>query len=141
MSDKAHVNMIPCLQYRDGHAAIEWLCRAFGLEKHAVHDGPDGTVTHAELRLGSAFVMLGSNTDRSDKFNLKSPLDSGSLMSYGSAGPGRSPQSRKSRRCSDCPRAQRHRLRLARIQHPRSGGPFLALRHLSAGMTLAANRG
>ena len=67
--------IIPCLQYRDARAAIDWLGRAFGFEKHALHEGPDGTVAHAEIRLGSAFVMLGSNTNA--LFNWKSPLDAG----------------------------------------------------------------
>lgn len=29
--------IIPCLRYRDAHVAIEWLCRAFGFDKHAVY--------------------------------------------------------------------------------------------------------
>src|SRR3546814_6749066 len=29
--------IIPCLRYRDALAAIDWLCRAFGFEKHAVY--------------------------------------------------------------------------------------------------------
>ena len=28
--------VIPCLRYRDAQSAIEWLCRAFGFEKHLV---------------------------------------------------------------------------------------------------------
>ena len=28
--------IIPCLRYRDAPAAIDWLCQAFGFEKHAV---------------------------------------------------------------------------------------------------------
>jgi uncharacterized glyoxalase superfamily protein PhnB len=67
--------MIPCLHYRDGHAAIDWLGRAFGFEKHAAYDGEDGTLVHAELKLGEAFVMLGSNAD--PVFNWKSPDDAG----------------------------------------------------------------
>lgn len=51
--------IIPSLRYRDAPAAIEWLCRAFGFEKHAVHaDG--GTVHHAQLTFGNGMVMLGS---------------------------------------------------------------------------------
>jgi len=65
--------IIPCLQYRDGHAAIDWLCRAFGFEKHVAYDGPGGTISHAELKLGSAFIMLGSHPN--EAFRWKSPLD------------------------------------------------------------------
>jgi uncharacterized glyoxalase superfamily protein PhnB len=53
-------SLFPCLSYRDAPAAIEWLCAAFGFEKHAVYPGPDGTIAHAELRLGNGMVMLGS---------------------------------------------------------------------------------
>ena len=48
------------MRYRDAPAAIDWLERAFGFERHVVHEGPDGTVAHAELRYGEGLVMLGS---------------------------------------------------------------------------------
>ncbi len=51
--------VIPTLRYRDTAAAVDWLCDAFGFERHAVYEGPDGTVAHAELRHGSGMVMLG----------------------------------------------------------------------------------
>ena len=43
--------VIPGLRYRDAPAAIEWLCRAFGFEKHAVYPNPDGSIAHAQLVL------------------------------------------------------------------------------------------
>ena len=55
-----HPSMFPCLSYRDAPAAIEWLCAAFGFEKVVVYEGANGTVEHAELRLGNGMVMLGS---------------------------------------------------------------------------------
>jgi uncharacterized glyoxalase superfamily protein PhnB len=55
----------PTLTYRDAHAAIDWLCATLGFERHAVHAGDDGTVLHAELRLGDGIVMLGSDRDDS----------------------------------------------------------------------------
>jgi uncharacterized glyoxalase superfamily protein PhnB len=57
--------VIPSLRYKDAHAAIAWLERAFGFVRHAVYDGPDGTVAHAELRFGSGMIMLGSATNPS----------------------------------------------------------------------------
>src|SRR3546814_3949852 len=51
--------IIPCLRYRDALAAIDWLCRAFGFEKHAVYADGD-TVHHAQLTFGNGMVMLGS---------------------------------------------------------------------------------
>lgn len=56
----------PALRYRDAAAMIEWLGEAFGFAKHVVYPGPDGTIAHAELSLGSAMIMLGSARD--DKF-------------------------------------------------------------------------
>ena len=53
-------SIIPTLRYRDARGAIDFLCEAFGFERHAVMDGPDGTVGHAELRYGDGFVMLGT---------------------------------------------------------------------------------
>jgi uncharacterized glyoxalase superfamily protein PhnB len=56
-------SIIPSLRYRDAAAAIDWLERAFGLERRAVHAGDDGTIVHAELTLGGGMVMLGSERD------------------------------------------------------------------------------
>jgi uncharacterized glyoxalase superfamily protein PhnB len=53
-------SIYPVLRYEDAHAAIDFLERAFGFERHAVHEGDDGKVVHSELRLGDAFVMPSS---------------------------------------------------------------------------------
>ena len=52
--------IIPTLRYRDAHKAIDFLVDAFGFERHAVMEGPDGTIGHAELRLGDDYVMVGT---------------------------------------------------------------------------------
>ncbi len=52
--------LYPGLRYADAHAAISWLCAAFGFEKQVVYDGPDDTVAHAQLTLDGAVLMLGS---------------------------------------------------------------------------------
>lgn len=52
--------IVPTLRYRNAPAAIDWLCRAFGFERHFVIPGPDDTIAHAQLTLGSDMVMLGS---------------------------------------------------------------------------------
>lgn len=49
---------VPYLAYADAPAAIHFLCSAFGFELTARHDGPDGSVGHAELVRGEARVML-----------------------------------------------------------------------------------
>lgn len=58
-----NATLIPCLRYRQAPEAIEWLCRAFGFEKHAVYPGEPGTIAHAELTLGQGMIMLGSVLD------------------------------------------------------------------------------
>ena len=57
-------NIFPSLRYRDAPAAIEWLVRVLGFEIHAVIDGPNDTIAHAELRLGNGMVMIGSDIHR-----------------------------------------------------------------------------
>jgi len=59
MDSIAGSTIIPSLRYRDAPAAIEWLCRAFGFEKHAVY--ADGEIVHhAQLTYGPGMIMLGS---------------------------------------------------------------------------------
>jgi uncharacterized glyoxalase superfamily protein PhnB len=51
--------IIPALRYRNGKAAIDWLCKAFGFEAKMVVPGEGGKVAHAELMLGNGMIMLG----------------------------------------------------------------------------------
>ena len=54
-------NVIPGLHYRNARKAIDWLCDAFGFERHAVYAGRGNQIHHAELTLdGAGMVMLGS---------------------------------------------------------------------------------
>jgi uncharacterized glyoxalase superfamily protein PhnB len=53
--------VVPCLRYRDAEAAIEWLCKVFGFERHlVVPGGAPGIVAHAQLKFGNGMIMLGS---------------------------------------------------------------------------------
>jgi uncharacterized glyoxalase superfamily protein PhnB len=54
--------MIPCLRYADAPAAIDFLCSAFGFDRHAVYADPEDPtiIHHAQLVLGAGMVMLGS---------------------------------------------------------------------------------
>jgi uncharacterized glyoxalase superfamily protein PhnB len=54
------------MRYEDARAAIDWLERAFGFERHVVYENPDGTVAHGELRYGDGLVMLGSRRGEDD---------------------------------------------------------------------------
>ena len=59
MSKKTHPNIFPALRYKDASAAIDWLERAFGFEEKVIYRGEDGTVQHAEMRLGAGMIMFG----------------------------------------------------------------------------------
>lgn len=69
--------IMPAMRYRDAHAAIEWLCKVFGFQQHAVYPGPNNTVGHAELTLGGGMIMLGSGKDDEHSRRFKSPSDLG----------------------------------------------------------------
>jgi uncharacterized glyoxalase superfamily protein PhnB len=48
------------ISYENVAAAVDWLTEAFGFnERGERYAEPDGTVTHAELELDGALVMLG----------------------------------------------------------------------------------
>src|SRR5262245_28429206 len=57
-----HPSIYPVLRYDDARAAIRFLTEAFGFTVEAVHDGPDGSVGHAELSWGPGIVMLSSSS-------------------------------------------------------------------------------
>lgn len=57
---EAEQRAVPLVSYEDVAAAIDWLSRAFGFrERGQRYKEADGTVTHAEIELGGALVMLG----------------------------------------------------------------------------------
>ncbi|MBD2259360.1 VOC family protein [Pseudanabaena sp. FACHB-2040] len=60
---KTVATIIPTLRYNDAAAAVEWLCQAFGFEKHLVVPEADGTVAHAELTFDNGMIMLDSVRD------------------------------------------------------------------------------
>jgi uncharacterized glyoxalase superfamily protein PhnB len=61
------------MRYRNAPAAIEWLCRVFGFEKHAVYH----TIMHAELTLGGGMIMLGSKNEGDYARLMKQPDEIG----------------------------------------------------------------
>ena len=75
----SQASVIPCLRYRDAPAAIEWLCKAFGFEKHLVVPNDDGTIAHAQLSFGNGMVMLGSVQKEETEFGrlMKQPDEIG----------------------------------------------------------------
>lgn len=53
--------IVPSMHYRDAPAAIEWLCRAFGFEKHLIVPDDNGGIRHAQLTFGNGMIMLSSS--------------------------------------------------------------------------------
>ena len=66
MSHASH-NLYPVLRYKDAHAAIDFLCDAFGFGRHAVYESATGTVEHAQLAHGSGMVMLSTEPDTDER--------------------------------------------------------------------------
>ncbi len=126
--------VIPCLRYSDAPAAIEWLCRAFGFEKHLVVPGDRGTIAHAQLSFGNGMIMLGSALDTDFGRLMKQPKEAGGRRN---AMPlcccrrrGRALCARQGCRCPDRDGYQGRRLRWPGLFVPRSRRPSLELRHL-----------
>jgi uncharacterized glyoxalase superfamily protein PhnB len=66
------------LYYEDAHAAIDWLCRAFGFELRLKVEGDGGRVEHSELVFGEGVIMVASPRDKSEKFPyMKTPKQCG----------------------------------------------------------------
>jgi uncharacterized glyoxalase superfamily protein PhnB len=70
-------DVIPTFSYEDAPAAIEFLERAFGFERHAVYEGEGGKIDHAQLRFGSGMIMLGSAVRQREEWPSKSPGEVG----------------------------------------------------------------
>ena len=79
LAKDSKATLIPVLRYRDAPAAIEWLCRTFGFEKHLVVQNEDGTIAHAQLSFGNGMIMLGSVLKNETEFGrlMKQPDEIG----------------------------------------------------------------
>ena len=62
MTDHLRPNIFPAVRYADAGAAIDFLTRAFGATKKAVHER-DGVIHHAELALGAGLIMVGQYSE------------------------------------------------------------------------------
>ena len=75
--------LIPCLRYADAPAAIDFLCAAFGFERHAVfaNAADPHIIDHAQLRLGKSLVMLSSAIpgEASDRYRWRTPAEAGGI--------------------------------------------------------------
>ena len=50
--------VIPTVRYRDVPKAVDWLCRAFGMQVHRVVADAGGAPCYAELTVGSGMLMV-----------------------------------------------------------------------------------
>ncbi len=55
--------VIPTLRYREARRMIDWLCDAFGFERHLVVEDDGGGIVHAQLVIGNGMIMLGQARD------------------------------------------------------------------------------
>ena len=58
--------IIPTMRYRDAPKLMQWLCDAFGFQKHFVVEDGKGGIAHAQLTFADSMIMLG--TARDDEF-------------------------------------------------------------------------
>ena len=66
-------SIIPTMRYKDAPKAIEWLCSAFGFEKHLVVEGDNNTIVHAQLTYGNSMIMLSSENENEYGQLVKTP--------------------------------------------------------------------
>ena len=73
--------IIPALRYQDASSAIDFLCDAFGFERHAVYESPDdpSLIMHAQLIDRGNMIMLSSSVDGdySRRSGMKSAAETG----------------------------------------------------------------
>jgi len=55
----------PYLYFSEAAKAIDWYSKALGAKEIVRMDGPNGTIGHAEIKIGDSFVMLADMPDRS----------------------------------------------------------------------------
>jgi uncharacterized glyoxalase superfamily protein PhnB len=76
---------IPSLHYDNAPAAIDFLCRAFGFEKHYVVAAPNdaNVIYQAELSFGGGMIMLGSalKTEMNQVYAWKTQREAGGVTS------------------------------------------------------------
>ena len=58
--------IIPTLRYLDAPAAVDWLCAAFGFERHLIVAENPGELAHAQLTFRNGMIMLGSERQTGD---------------------------------------------------------------------------
>jgi PhnB protein len=73
---KGYHTVTPGITVSDGAKAIEFYKEAFGAEEVDRMEGPDGSIMHAEIRIGDSTIMLGGENPM---WGMKSPLTLGGV--------------------------------------------------------------
>jgi PhnB protein len=63
---KGFHTVTPYLAISDGAQAIDFYKKAFGATEVMRMNGPDGKISHAEIKIGDSIIMLGSAPPNSD---------------------------------------------------------------------------
>ena len=63
--------LTPAIVVRNASAAIDFYKKAFGAEQIDRMLGPDGSIMHAEIRIGDSVLMLG---EENEQWGTRSPL-------------------------------------------------------------------
>jgi PhnB protein len=73
---KGYHSVTPGITVRDAAKAIDFYKEAFGAEELDRMEGPDGTIMHAEIRIGDSIIMLG---EENPTWGTKSPQTLGGV--------------------------------------------------------------
>jgi PhnB protein len=63
---EGYTTLSPSLAVDNAAEAIEFYKRAFGAQERGRMEGPEGTIAHAELKIGDSVVMLADPMPRAD---------------------------------------------------------------------------
>jgi uncharacterized glyoxalase superfamily protein PhnB len=58
----AYPDVIPMIAYENGPAAMDWLANAFGFRERTRMLDTNGRLSHGEMQMGDAMIMLASPT-------------------------------------------------------------------------------
>ena len=59
-------SVTPYVFVRDSRAALDFYKNVFDATEVYVHPGPDGTIVHAKLRIGSSMMELGEHRETTE---------------------------------------------------------------------------
>jgi PhnB protein len=71
---QGHHSVTPYLSVKDAAHAIEFYKRAFGAQEVMRMDGPQGKVSHAELKIGDSIIMV---SEENPSIGVRSPQSLG----------------------------------------------------------------